>query len=182
MTKRIFLVLLAAVFTAQAWAEPVDYPTNKDGSTITSVLTAGFDPFPQGDAEPVIPFPFNLFYLDIDTLQPTDLTIDLQPEDPNNVSDPRVALSALDGFSTTEKWTVQFLDGDARGRPPGDIDPASVVPGQSVRMFEVNTTQLLVVTGIVRELQPGVDYVATAAPGSASIDSTPLDQKIRPAS
>ena len=44
MTKRITLVLLAVMLSAQAWADPVVYPTNKDGSTITSVLTAGFDP------------------------------------------------------------------------------------------------------------------------------------------
>ena len=40
MTKRIFLVLLATLFAANVSAEPVEYPTNKDGSTITGVLTA----------------------------------------------------------------------------------------------------------------------------------------------
>ena len=40
MTKRIALILLAALFSAQAWAVPVDYPTNKDGSIITGVFVA----------------------------------------------------------------------------------------------------------------------------------------------
>ena len=49
---------------------------------------------------------------------------------------------------------------------PGLIDPATVSTGQSVRMFEVTMSQFLFVTSIVRELTPGVDYVAV--PASAS--------------
>ena len=43
--------------------------------------------------------------------------------------------------------------------------PPSVVPGQSVRFFEVSTVfgTIVIVSGIVRELTPGVDYVATMA-------------------
>ena len=178
MTKRIFLVLLAAVFTAQAWAEPVEYPTNKDGSTITGVLTAGFDPLDTEGNGPVFPFPFNLFFLDLSTLSISDFTLNIPVDDPNDFSDPAVALSAIDGFSTTEKWTVRFLDGAARGRPPGQIDPASVVPGQSVRFFEVTTTSVLVVTGIVSEMVPGVDYVTAVADGGvlAIIPLKPLKE------
>ena len=46
---------------------------------------------------------------------------------------------------------------------PGLIDPATVTTGQSVRMFEVTMSQFLFVTGIVRELTPGVEYVAVPA-------------------
>jgi pimeloyl-ACP methyl ester carboxylesterase len=178
MTKRIFLALLATLFVANVSAEPVEYPTNKDGSTITGVLTAGFDPLDTEGNGPVFPFPFNLFFLDLETLDITDLTLNIPADDPNDFSDPAVALSAIDGFSTSEKWTVTFLDGAARGRPPGQIDPASVVPGQSVRFFEVTTTSILVVTGIVRELVPGVDYVTTVADGSvlAIIPLKPLKE------
>ncbi|MEJ2385505.1 MAG: hypothetical protein P8Y54_14170, partial [Xanthomonadales bacterium] len=145
MTKRIALILLAALFTAQAWAEPVDYPTNKDGSIITGVLTADFDP-----SAGVTPIPTNLFFLGT-----TDLTLNPPVADPNDFSDPLVALSAEDGFSTTEKWVTTF-SGD-----PYDIDPASVVAGQSVRMFEVSTVfgTIVNVSGIVRELTPGLEYV-----------------------
>jgi pimeloyl-ACP methyl ester carboxylesterase len=175
MTKRIFLALLATLFVADVSAEPVEYPTNKDGSTITGVLTAGFDPLDSAGRGPVVPFPFNLFFLDLDTFAITDFTLNLPVEDPTDFSDPAVALGAIDGFSTTERWTVSFLDQD---RNPGSIDPASVVPGQSVRLFEVTTTQLLAVTGIVRELTPGVDYVTTVAPGGvlAIIPLKPLKE------
>ena len=40
MSKRIFLALLTVLFAANVAAEPIVYPTNKDGSTITGILTA----------------------------------------------------------------------------------------------------------------------------------------------
>jgi hypothetical protein len=81
-----------------------------------------------------------------------------------------VALNALDGYSTTEKWIAGFATNTEFARYdnaiPGSIDPATVKTGQSVRMFEVTMVQYLFVTSIVRELTPGVDYVAV--PASAS--------------
>jgi len=175
MNKRLILILFTILFAANVTAEPVEYPTNKDGSVITGVLTAGFDPLDTEGKGPVYPFPFNLFFLDLSTFAISDFTLNLPADDPNDFGDPLVALSAIDGFSTTEKWTVKFVD-DLRN--PGSIDPASVVPGQSVRVFQVNTVSLLAVTGIVRELVPGVDYVATAAPGGviAIIPLKPLQE------
>ena len=98
MTKRIVLILLAALFAANAYAEPVEYPTNKDGSIITGVLTADFNP-----SAGVTPIPSNLFFLGT-----TDLTLNPPVEDPNDFGDPLAALSTLDGFSTTEKWVTTF--------------------------------------------------------------------------
>ena len=155
MTKRIFLVLLTVFFAAKLSAEPIEYPTNKDGSTITGILTADFDP-----TAAVVPIPTNLFFSGT-----TDLTLNPPVADPNDFGDPLVALSAMDGFSTTEKWVTTFT-----GRPHG-LDPASVVPGQSVRMFEVSTVfgTIVQVSGIVRELTPGVDYVAVAQGNNLAI-------------
>jgi hypothetical protein len=103
MTKRIILVLLASLFAVTALAEPVVYPTNKDGSVITGVLTAAFDPLDQNGQGPVVPFPFNMLYLDLATLSPTgDYTLVIPVDDPEDFGDPSVALSAMDGFSTTE--------------------------------------------------------------------------------
>ncbi len=167
MNKRLILLLLFTVFAIQAQAAPTSPARNKDGSIVTGVLTAAFDP-----ARGVLPFPHNLLYTGT-----RDLTLNPPVANPNNVGDPAVALSALDGFSTTEKWVATFLNTTPPARVPGAIDPASVVPGQSVRVFQVTTQQFLAVTSIIRELTPGVDFTAVAS-GSvvAIIPLKPLQQ------
>ena len=55
--------------------------------------------------------------------------------------------------------------GDFEGTD-GVIDPDTVIPGQSVRVFQVTTQSFVFVTGIIRELTPGVDYTAVASGGS----------------
>jgi len=166
MNKRVLLLLLPLFFSLAMTGVNAQQQgaTNKDGSIVTGVLTASFDPFGQSSGRPVLPFPSNLAFYDSH-----DLTLETYPEDPNNFSDPYVALSALDGFSLTEKWVTGFasnLTGAYDNNTPGQIDPASIQAGKSVRMFEVTTYQFLFVTSIVRELTPGVDYMAV--PASAS--------------
>ena len=170
MNKRLILLLLSSFFAINVLAAPVETPTNKDGSIVTGVLTAGYDPLNTKGLGEVFPLPFNLLFQGT-----TDLTVNPPVDDPNDYSDPLVALSAMDGFSTTERWVTSFLDD---GRNSGNIDPASVVPGQSVRVFQVTTAQIVVVTGIVRELVPGVDFVAVAATPSvlAIIPLKPLPE------
>ncbi len=59
--------------------------------------------------------------------------------------------------------TSFFGNADLLGnRPRGKIDPASVIPGHSVRVFQVTTASFVFVTGVVRELVPGVDFIAAA--------------------
>ena len=164
MNKRLILVLFTLLFTVNAVADPVVLPTNKDGSIITGVLTANFDP-----SNGVAPIPSNLFFLGTD-----DLTLNPPVSgDPNDYGDPLVALSTLDGFSTTEKWVTTFSS------EPFSLDPATIIAGQSVRMFEVSTIfgTIVAVSGIVRELTPGLEYV-TVASGStlAIIPTSPLKE------
>ena len=172
MKKCLILLLLLLTFSfaavnVSAHHEPA---TNKDGSIVTNVLTASFDPFGQSSGRAVAPYPFNLGFFALDAegnlMPPSDLTLNTPVPDPNDFSNPRVALNALDGFSTTEKWITSFAanpTGAYDNNTPGLIDPVTVKTGQSVRMFEVTMSQLLFVTGIVRELTPGVDYVAVPA-------------------
>ncbi len=182
MNKRILLLLVSSLFAANVLAEPVELPTNKDGSIITGVLTATFDPLDTAGQGAVVPFPFNMLFMDLATLGPTqDYTLVIPVDDPEDFSDPSVALSAIDGFSTTEKWITSFVDApDGSGdiRSPGNIDPASVVPGHSVRVFQVDISQFLFVTGVVRELVAGVDFVAAVVPGGnvAIIPLKPLQE------
>jgi len=157
MKKCLILLFLLLTFSfaalnVNAHEEPA---TNKDGSVVTGVLTASFDP--QGL---LIPVPSNLLFLGT-----TDLTVNYPGLDESDTGNPLVALNALDGFSTIEKWTTSFADNTESGRYdnaiPGSIDSASVVAGQSVRVFQVTTTGFVGVTGIVMELTPWVDYLAT---------------------
>ena len=174
MIKRLILLLLSlCVFSINVQSDPA---LNKDGSIVTGVLTASFDPQGAFSASPILPFPSSLLYTGT-----TDLTLNPPVADPGNLSDPVVALSALDGFSTVEKWTTSFADnesGDYNNSQPGSIDPASVVPGQSVRVFQVTTQSFVAVTSIVRELIPWVDYLAVAATDSilAIIPLKPLPE------
>ncbi len=166
MNKRIILVLLTLLFAANVIAEPVVLPTNKDGSIITGLLTADFDP-----SNGVSPIPSNLFFLGTDDFT---LNVPLSPgDDPNDYGNPLVALSTLDGFSTTEKWVTTFTS------EPYTLDPSTIVPGQTVRMFEVSTIfgTIVAVSGIVRELTPGREFVAVASGNTlAIIPTSPLKE------
>jgi len=163
MNRQWVLVLLVSLFAVNVTAAPVEYPTNKDGSIVTGVLTADFDP-----SDGVAPIPGNLFFLGT-----TDFTLNPPVDDPNNFADPLAALSTLDGFSTTEKWVTTFTS------QPYALDPASIIPGQSVRMFEVSTIfgTIVAVSGVVRELTPGLEYVAVASGSTlAIIPTSPLKE------
>lgn len=138
-------------------AVPAPPATNNGGSVVTGILTARFDP-----SNAILPFPISLLLSGT-----TDLTINIPVADPTNFGDPTVALNALDGFGTVTPWTASFVNEDGAA---GSIDPASVVPGGSVRMFEVTTvTGTPIVSGVVGELVPGVDFVATVSGSSVAI-------------
>ncbi|RFF30710.1 Ig-like domain-containing protein [Wenzhouxiangella sediminis] len=123
-----------------------DPATQPDGDPVDGVITAVFDP--SGGA---IPFPNTLLLSGTD-----DLTLNIPVADPTDYSDPAVAMNALDGFSTVAPWTFNFS---------APIDPASVVPGSTVRFYEVTMVQgQPAVAGVNREMVPGQDYVAAVAP------------------
>ncbi len=109
----------------------------------------------------VLPFPSNLLLSGS-----SDLTLNIPVADPTNFGDPSVALSAMDGFSTITPWTFSFSQ---------DIDPSSVIPGSTVRFFEVEFVfGTIAVAGINRELVPGQDYVATVDPSGRTVAVVPL--------
>ena len=153
MNKRLILLLLSSLLASNVLAKPVPPATNKDGSIVSGFLTADFDP-----SNGVTPIPSNLFFLGT-----TDFTLNLDSQivDPDDISDPFVSLNAMDGFSTVASWVTTFTSF------PNTLDATSVIPGQSVRMFEVSTIfgTIVIVSGVVRELVPGVDFV-TAVSGS----------------
>ncbi|MEN1726885.1 MAG: hypothetical protein AAGJ52_00470, partial [Pseudomonadota bacterium] len=137
-------------------ATPQNPATNPDGNPTTQVMEVVYSP-----ADGILPFPDNLLFAGT-----TDLTLNIPVADPTDFGDPGVALSQLDGFGTITPWTFSFTQ---------DIDPASVVPGSSVRFFEVEFVfGTTAVAGINRELVPGQDFVAVVDPSQRTIAVIPL--------
>ena len=167
-------LLLAACSSSSNSPRAAETPaaTNANGSPVTGVLTVRFDP-----TAAKIPLPNNLLLLGT-----TDLTLNPPVANPTNFGDPLVAVSSLDGWSTVAPWTFQFQGG-------ATPDAASVVAGQSVRMFEVTLTGPGGgVTGVVRELAAGTEFVTAvttidaadtngvASQGVAILPTRPLKQ------
>ena len=101
MNMRVLLALISTLFVLTAQAAPVPPAKNKDGSNVSGFLTAEFD---LREGQQVVPLPTNLLF----GRENPDLTLDLPVDDPNDYSDPLVAMNALDGWSTTERWITIF--------------------------------------------------------------------------
>ncbi len=171
--NRVFCLLTVAMvsfLTACSDSGSVDFAvptppaTTDNGQVVTAIITANFDP-----ANAIIPFPNNLLLLGT-----TDITVNIPVADPTDFGDPTVALNALDGFSTVSPWTTSFSS---------RINAATVISGSSVRVFEVTLVPgTAAVSGVVRELTPGVEYVATLSSADttgqtlAIVPLQPLDQ------
>jgi len=103
-----------------------------------------------------IPFPNNLLFSGS-----TDGTLNIPIEgDDTDFSDPQVALNTLDGFSTVAPMSTKFSDA---------IDSATVIPGDTVRLFEVTLVNGAV-AGVVAELT-ATDFTAVVS-GVDSSQST----------
>jgi len=155
-----FIVAACGGGTNDDRATPAPPANNDDGTPVTAVLTANFDP-----TTGTVPLPNNLLFLGTG-----DLTLNLPIADPTDpASGPLLALNALDGWSTVAPWATGFSS---------PIDQATVIPGSSVRFFEVTLNQPGgAVTGVTSELLPGVDFVATVTtsnPLSPSVAIVPL--------
>lgn len=112
----------------------------------------------------VVPIPNDLLYSGS-----TDGTLNIPVANPADLSDPAIALNTLDGWSPVAPGVISFSRA---------LDAATVIPGDTVRMFEVtvDTTVSLVggpVTAINRELVAGIEFVAVVSSGS-SIAVQPL--------
>ena len=102
-----------------------------------------------------------------------DVTLTPPIADPTELSDPVIALSTVDGWSTVAPIFVQFTRA---------IDPATVIGGSTVRVFEVTAfaDATTPVGGPVlsadNELADGVDYEVTVSAdfGNAAIQIQPL--------
>lgn len=172
MQARLPLVLaltslfLAACSSSSNSPRAVDTPPaqNNNGSPVNGVITAVFSP-----ATGSVPLPNDLL------LSGTrDLTLNPPVANPNNFGDPLVAVSALDGWSTTSPWSLSFSAAP---------QASTIVPGQSIRLFEVRLNQPGgVVTSVVRELSAGTEFVTAVQPSDSTgrsvaiVPTAPLKQ------
>lgn len=153
------LTLTTALVLVMLWADGFA----QEGAA----LIANFD-FGAGTLD-ALPFPNNLLFSGS-----TDGTLNIplrpDPTDPANVLID--ALNQLDGFSTVAPLVATFSNG-ANSASASGIDPATVIPGETVRLFQVDLANPFVdpgvetpfaVTRVERELEPGVDYTAALAP------------------
>jgi len=113
----------------------------------------------------VIPFPNNLLFLDAQGQPPADGTLNIPVADPTDLSDPKVAMNALDGFSTVAPISTGFS---------GALDETSFPAG--VRLYEVSLAGG-VVTRVDRALMYGTEFVATLSsvdPSKSTLVILPL--------
>lgn len=119
---------------------------SKDVSEELNIDRSGFTAYFDLTAR-ILPFPSNLLFSGT-----ADGTLNIPVADPTNVSDPIVAMNALDGFSTVAPISTRFSSA---------IDPSTLTPA-SVRMFEVTLSGIGgAVTGINRELVYGTEFLPT---------------------
>jgi hypothetical protein len=148
----LFMALLATALLASCSSKPSD--SLQKSIDTEGAYSSTFDP-----SNSVIPFPDDLLFQGT-----TDGTLNIPVVDPTDLSDPQVALNALDGFSTNAPISAGFS---------GPIDPASVT-ASSVRVFEVTLSSAPnpggAVVNLNAELTFGVDFYATVS----SIDPNQL--------
>jgi len=95
-------------------------------------------------AESIVPFPNSLFFVPAGE-SPPDGTLDipLAADADQSLGNPLVALNQSDGFSTVAPISTPVSE---------SLDPASLVVGDSIRVFEVSTVQSIAVTGVLGEV------------------------------
>lgn len=119
--------------------------------------TALFDP-----AASVLPFPNNLLFAGSED---GTLNIPLGDTDPTDLTSLQVSLNALDGFSTTSAITTRL---------GGAVNADTVILGQTVRVFEVQTAENGAVIGVNAELDQSRVAVSLVGNTIAVVPVVPL--------
>ncbi|MDQ6967979.1 MAG: hypothetical protein Q9M14_04775, partial [Mariprofundaceae bacterium] len=125
--------------------------TSGDGAAVATgqpTFVANFDP-----SNSIIPFPDDLLFTGS-----LDGTLNIPVANPADFSDPKVAMNALDGFSTIAPISTTFAIA---------ANAATIIAGTTLYVYEVTATIQGAVTGIVRELSTA-EYKASLSATDAS--------------
>ncbi len=126
--------------------------TSGNGAPVATgqpTFVADFDPNQQ-----VIPFPDDLLFTGS-----TNGKLNIPVVNPNDVGDPKVAMNDLDGFSTIAPISTTFSIA---------ADPATLIPGTTLHLYEVTALATGAVTGITRELT-AQEYKASLSAGNTLV-------------
>ncbi|MGK0229071.1 MAG: pimeloyl-ACP methyl ester carboxylesterase [Gammaproteobacteria bacterium] len=163
------LVLVPLVGTLAACSSDSNYDFAASDAARAAQVAADSPPqalFSPDPSAPVLPFPNSLFFTG--TLDGT-LNIPVAATADQSLSNPSIALNQSDGFSTTSPLVTAVSE---------SLDPASLLIGDTIRIFEVNTAQGIAVTGINGELSNPLLMAAVENNGQlALIPTVPLKPK-----
>ncbi len=151
--KIIFIGLAGLMLSACEGDKSTTLQDSLNGNTVDTISNYDL-------GESVIPFPNDFLFAPNDAVPVSDGTINIPVEDIADLSDPKVAMNGLDGFSTVAPMTTGFS---------GAIDEASI-SGESVRIYPITkgAGPAGPATAVATPLVYGVDYVAALS----SVDST----------
>ncbi len=128
-----------------------------EAAAATAAPEASFDP-----ANGELPFPNNLLFSGSE-----DGTLNIPVADPDDLTDPQVSLNALDGFSVSSPMSMAL---------GGAVDSDTVVLGDTIRVFEVQTNEAGAVIGITSELDATQLAVAVVGESIAIVPVAPLNE------
>jgi Pla-1/cef family extracellular lipase len=163
----ISLAIISALGLSACGSETikdVQIETAEKGTAVTSLARIVFDP---GADVPRLSVPNDLLFSGS-----TDGTLNLPVKDATNFGDPTVAMSALDGWSTTNPFVLEI------DFPAGtSLDAASVSDSASVKVYQTlmggDPGCEIVPRGaactVVGELIFGVDFIAQASGNSIAV-------------
>lgn len=156
---RIVSIFMLASLALTSACTREDAGSGLISTTAPSAMEAKFDL-----ATSVIPFPNNILFS-----ATADGTLNIPVTNPSDIGDPKVAMNALDGFSTVAPITTSF----------GAAIDETTISASSVRLFMVTSADpyslgsvppaSYAVTGITRELGFGTEFKALAAPNDATV-------------
>ena len=186
------LVVAPLVGTLAACSSDSDYDFAASEADRAAQVAASSPPqalFSPDPTAPILPFPNSLFFTG--TTDGT-LNIPVAATADQTLSNPSVALNQSDGFSTTSPLVTAVSEA---------LNPASLIIGDTIRIFEVTTAAGIAVTGITGELsnpllmaareidgqlvliptvplKPKQDYLVVLTSGITDVDDMPLQPSL----